>query len=118
MKTVALLFAVLLLPLLGCTGDCMSCHPKLMKTIDTDSRHSAMKTCIQCHAANPEKMADCGSDCFACHPAAKIEGSGIKEHTVIRECRECHMKIKASLKIDTLQGGQSLKPVLRDFLLH
>lgn len=115
MKTITLLF-ILLLPVWGCTGDCMSCHPKLLKTIDTDTRHSAMKTCIKCHAANPEKMADCGSDCFACHPAAKIEGAGVKEHEVIRECRDCHMKLKASLQLQTLPQGQSVKPVLRDFL--
>lgn len=115
MKTIALLFIVLL-PLWGCTGDCMTCHPALLKTIDTDSRHNAMKTCIKCHSANPDKMADCGSDCFACHPIAKIEGAHVAEHAVIRECRDCHMKMKASLGLGNGPKGQSVMPTLRDFL--
>lgn len=100
----------------GCTGDCMTCHPLLLKTINTDGRHKAMLTCIKCHSANPAKMADCGSDCFACHPIAKIEGSRVAEHAVIRECRDCHMKLKTQLSVDTLPKGQSNIPTLRDFL--
>lgn len=94
----------------------MSCHPALLKAIDTDLRHKPMTTCIKCHAANPEKMADCGSDCFACHPVAKIEGARVAEHAVIRECRECHMKLKTSLSIDSAPKGQSVMPTLREFL--
>ena len=75
-----------------------------------------MTTCIKCHSANPEKMADCGSDCFACHPVAKIEGINVKEHAVIRECRDCHMKMKTTLGLDNLPHGQSSAPTLRDFL--
>lgn len=116
MKTIALIWLICIAPLLGCTGDCMSCHPSLLKTIDVDSRHMMMKTCIRCHTANPEKMAECGSDCFACHPVAKIEGIRVAEHQVIRECRDCHMKLKTSLSIDSVPKGQSLMPTLRDFL--
>ena len=76
----------------------MTCHPKLLKTINTDMRHKAMLTCIKCHSPDPAKMGDCGSDCFACHPIDKIEGKGIEEHKVIRECRDCHMKMKTSLE--------------------
>jgi hypothetical protein len=110
------LFLVALLPLWGCTGDCMTCHPALLKNIDNDMRHKPMATCIKCHTANPEKMGDCGSDCFACHPVAKIEGVRVKEHAVIRECRDCHMKLKAALQVDAVAQGQSVKPTLRDFL--
>lgn len=115
MKT--LLFLLLFLfPLWGCTGDCMSCHPALQKTIDTDLRHKPMLTCVKCHNPDPSKMGDCGSDCFACHSQAKIEGVNVKEHMVIRECRECHMKMKTKIEIDTLPKGQSVMPTLRDFL--
>jgi hypothetical protein len=75
-----------------------------------------MTTCIKCHSANPEKMADCGSDCFACHPVAKIEGIRVEEHRVIRECRDCHMKLKGSLQIETGPKSQSIAPTLREFL--
>ncbi|MFA6143427.1 MAG: hypothetical protein WCW84_02065 [Sulfurimonas sp.] len=115
MKTL-FIFLLFFLPLFGCTGDCMTCHPALLKTIDTDSRHKPMLTCIKCHSADPAKMGDCGSDCFACHPIAKIEGAHVAEHTVIRECRDCHMKLKTQLGIDTLPRGQSTLPTLRDFL--
>ncbi|MCK9372764.1 MAG: hypothetical protein M0P91_06175 [Sulfuricurvum sp.] len=100
----------------ACTGDCMTCHPALLKNIEHDSRHKAMQTCIRCHTANPEKMADCGSDCFACHPVAKIEGIRVAEHQVIRECRDCHMKRNAVLNVDTKPKGVSAMPTLRDFI--
>lgn len=116
MKTIALFF-ILLLPLWGCTGDCMTCHPALLKTIDTDMRHKPMLTCIKCHSADPAKMADCGSDCFACHPIAKIEGAKVAEHAVIRECRDCHMKLKTKVELDVSPKGQSVMPTLRDFLM-
>lgn len=115
MKTIALFF-ILLLPLWGCTGDCMTCHPALLKNIDTDKRHKPMTTCIKCHSADPAKMGDCGSDCFACHPIAKIEGAKVAEHAVIRECRDCHMKLKPSVQIDLVPKGQSNQMILRDFL--
>lgn len=115
MKIIGLLLVVLL-ELLGCTGDCMTCHPALLKNIDNDHRHKPMTTCIQCHSANPSKMADCGSDCFACHPIAKIESARVAEHAVIRECRDCHMKLKTKVELDTLPKGQSVMPTLRDFL--
>jgi len=94
----------------------MTCHPALLKNIDSDKRHKPMQTCIKCHSANPEKMADCGSDCFACHPVAKIEASRVAEHAVIRECRDCHMKLKTSIQMEMLPKGQSSQPTLRDFL--
>ncbi|MCX6073684.1 MAG: hypothetical protein NTY39_05115 [Campylobacterales bacterium] len=100
----------------SCTGDCMTCHPALLKTINTDLRHKSMLTCIKCHSADPAKMGDCGSDCFACHPIAKIEGARVAEHTVIRECRDCHMKLKTKVEFDVSPKGQSVMPTLRDFL--
>lgn len=94
----------------------MSCHPALLKTIDTDLRHKPMLSCIKCHSPDPAKMADCGSDCFACHSMEKIDRANVSEHTVIRECRDCHMKMKIQLDVNTLPKGQSVMPTLRDFL--
>ncbi len=106
----------MLLPLWACTGDCMTCHPALLKNIDADHRHKPMTTCIKCHSANPQSMAECGSDCFACHPIARIEGVRVPEHAIIRECRDCHMKLKANLDLENAPKGQSVMPTLRDFL--
>jgi hypothetical protein len=117
MKTIVTLLFLLNLSL-ACTGDCMTCHPNLMKNINTDMRHKPMLTCINCHSANPNSMAECGSDCFACHPVEKIEKANITEHKVIRECRDCHMKMKVRIDINTIPQGQSSMPTLRDFLKH
>jgi hypothetical protein len=100
--------------LLACTGDCLTCHPKLVPTINTDIRHKPMLTCIKCHLANPQKMADCGSDCFACHSIEKIEKPNIQEHKVIRGCRDCHMKLSQELL--SVPSKQSHEQPLRDFL--
>ncbi len=98
--------------LLACTGDCLTCHPNLVPTIDEDQRHKPMLTCIQCHSPDPNKMADCGADCFACHPMSKINGLGIKEHNVIQECRDCHVKMKEELFGIPTVGQSTLKETL------
>ncbi len=91
----------------ACTGDCMSCHPNLLPTINEDLRHKPMLTCINCHKADTESMAECGSDCFACHDVDKIEKKGIFEHKVIRSCRDCHMQMKRELSDITKPKDQS-----------
>ena len=111
MKILTLLLA-LNFALLACTGDCLTCHPNLVPTIDKDERHKAMLTCIKCHSADPNKMADCGADCFACHPMSKINGAGVKEHEVIQECRDCHMKMKEELFGIPTKGESTLKETL------
>ncbi|WP_345993579.1 hypothetical protein [Sulfurimonas sp. HSL-1716] len=115
MKIISILAAVYI-SLMACTGDCLSCHPKLLPTIHQDTRHKPMLTCIKCHSANPDKMADCGSDCFACHSIKKIEEANVVEHKVIRGCRDCHMKLKKELFSAPPQ--QSVKQPLKDFLLN
>jgi hypothetical protein len=117
MKTVLLLFSIFAYTLSACTGDCLTCHPKLVKNIQTDLRHKPMLTFINCHSADPNKMADCGSDCFACHPMEKIN-NGVKEHEVIQGCRDCHVKMKQELLDITNSHDQSkVDAPLRDFLL-
>lgn len=100
--------------LMACTGDCLTCHPKLVPTIHTDVRHKPMLTCIKCHSADPEKLADCGSDCFSCHSIEKIEKPNIEEHKVIRECRDCHMKLKEQMF--SAPPKQSTQQPLKEFL--
>lgn len=116
MKRVFLLLLVSFSTLLACTGDCLSCHPKLVPTINDDARHKPMLTCITCHKPDANSMADCGSDCFACHPVSKITQVGVKEHDVIITCRNCHMEIEKSLQLD-LPAQQSEKETLKEFLL-
>lgn len=113
MKIITLIF-IAYISLMACTGDCLTCHPKLVPTINEDVRHKSMLTCIKCHPADPQKMADCGSDCFACHSVEKIEKPNIAEHKVIRGCRDCHMKLKEELFSAPVE--QSREQPLKDFL--
>ncbi|MBU0633110.1 hypothetical protein KKA17_10750 [bacterium] len=113
MKIITLIFTAYI-SLTACTGDCLTCHPKLVPTIHEDTNHKSMLTCIKCHPADPQKMADCGSDCFACHSVEKIEKPNIAEHKVIRGCRDCHMKMKEELFSAPAQ--QSKEQPLKDFL--
>ncbi len=110
-------FLLFTISLLACTGDCLTCHPALLPTINEDLRHKPMLTCINCHSANPSSMAECGSDCFGCHPMEKINKPNIREHDVIQQCRDCHMKMKQELLDLVSPSGQSrAQPPLKDFL--
>ncbi len=111
MKTVIFLWG-LTMAFFACTGDCLTCHPNLATTIKEDKRHKPMMTCINCHSADPNSMADCGSDCFACHPMSKINGLGIKEHEVIQGCRDCHVALKQELYGISEKGQSTLKETL------
>jgi len=101
----------------ACTGDCLTCHPKLIPTIETDLRHKPMLTCIKCHSADPNAMAECGSECFACHPVDKIEKVDVAEHRVIRDCRDCHMKLKQRFSDIAAPRDQSSLPPLKEMLI-
>lgn len=102
--------------LLACTGDCLSCHPNLLPTIEEDSRHKPMLGCIECHAADPNSMADCGSDCFSCHPVEKIEKVPVEAHSVIRGCRDCHMELQRERFCIDPQIDQSRQQPLKELL--
>ncbi|MEJ2468082.1 MAG: hypothetical protein P8Y51_03245 [Campylobacterales bacterium] len=110
-------FSGLFSTLLACTGDCLTCHPKLVSTIEQDARHKPMLTCIKCHSADPNAMAECGSECFACHPVEKIEKVDVEEHRVIRGCRDCHVEIKEALSNIATPKDQSTLPPLKELLM-
>lgn len=109
---ILLFILALILNIYACTGDCLTCHPNLVPTIEEDERHKPMLACINCHSADPNKMADCGADCFSCHPMSKINGLGIKEHEVIQGCRDCHVKLKQELFGIAANGQSTLKETL------
>ena len=115
MKYILLLF-IFTYSLFGCTGDCMTCHPKLIPTINEDLRHKPMLTCIKCHSSEPNTMAECGDDCFACHPMSKINKPNVREHDVIQKCRDCHVGEKEKLFDISNSFDQSHSNSLKDFL--
>ena len=112
------IFTILFLAssLFACTGDCLTCHPKLVPTIETDLRHKPMLSCIECHSAEPNAMAECGDDCFSCHPMKKINDANVRQHDVIQTCVDCHVNAdKAMLDISN-KHDQSSSESLKDFL--
>lgn len=117
MRYLIVLFFTLSTSLFACTGDCLTCHPALLPTINSDERHKPMLTCIECHSAEADSMAECGSDCFSCHPVEKIEAANVKEHAVIRECRDCHLELQKKLISIEPKVGQSRPKTLKAFIL-
>ena len=102
--------------MLACTGDCLTCHPKLVPTIDTDLRHKPMLGCIECHSAEPNSMAECGDDCFSCHPMAKINAANVSQHDVIQTCVDCHVNADKALLDISNSYDQSQTASLKSFL--
>ena len=103
--------------IIACTGDCLTCHPKLIPTINEDLRHKPMLTCINCHRVNPESMAQCGSDCFSCHSMTKINAVNVREHDVIQGCRDCHVGADEKLFDTSNSFDQSSSETLKEFLI-
>jgi hypothetical protein len=85
-------------------------------TINEDERHKPMLTCINCHSADPNSMAECGDDCFSCHPMSKINDANVREHDVIQKCRDCHVGEKEKLFDISNMPNQSHPDTLKDFL--
>jgi len=112
-----ILLTLFSLSLFACTGDCLTCHPKLVPTINTDLRHKPMLTCINCHSADPNSMAECGDDCFSCHPMEKINKANVREHDVIQACRDCHVGEKEKLFDISKSLDQSHPDTLKGFLI-
>ena len=103
--------------LIACTGDCLTCHPKLIPTINEDLRHKPMLTCVNCHIVNPDSMAQCGSDCFTCHSMTKINAVNVREHDVIQGCRDCHVGADEKLFDTSNSFDQSSSETLKEFLI-
>ncbi len=112
----------------ACSGDCASCHPKLVdeKGNYKQAQHKKLILCKSCHSAeNMEKvdMGDggCGQDCWECHSLKKVASSGIAAHNYLSTCEQCHKKndtkeflknIKTQIKpVDKfLNGALETKP--------
>jgi len=99
-------------------GNCLSCHPQLLSSIEKDARHKPMQTCIECHSANETGVLECGEKCFSCHSEKDLDADEIKEHRVIEECRECHINAIHDLFDRSKSFNQSQSESLKDFLLE
>jgi len=81
---------------LGCTSNCIECHPKL-KSLENNphnkyyKEHYFLKSCTKCHPNHPTKNMDkCGADCFDCHSRKKLINSPIPQHQKLKSCIKCH----------------------------
>ena len=83
----------------ACSGDCLSCHPALKKSIN-NKYHKILKTCITCHNTLPEAMTTCGGDCFSCHSQNELIKSNLKEHQQLDSCKQCHINKEDILKFN------------------
>jgi len=81
----------------ACDGDCVKCHPILIKSGHLDNNHKILKDCINCHKTTSndlDKMGSlCGQDCWECHNMKKVMKIPIKEHFVLSKCIKCHKKL-------------------------
>ncbi len=82
--------------LFACSGDCLSCHPKLANQNEQLTKaHEKLDTCKKCHSAKSLENVDmgqasCGQDCWECHSMKKVSNSNVKQHGVLATCNECH----------------------------
>ncbi len=121
MKNVILLLFFIKLSLFACEGDCISCHPGLLKNGKFDKEHEVLKSCVTCHTKEQMSKIDmgagCGQDCWECHDVKKVSTSGVKEHEGLDRCIECHLKIrKNSLIFNSPLDGVG-KPTTLDNIL-
>jgi hypothetical protein len=115
MKSLLIIF-ILLTSVYANMGDCFTCHPKLIKGIDTDTRHNSMLSCIKCHSPNKKSVLECGDKCFSCHKEKDLDPEEIPEHKVFEDCRECHVDAKKKLLDISKIHDQSHSDSLKDFL--
>jgi formate-dependent nitrite reductase cytochrome c552 subunit len=126
MKKIVLVVLVLLgvnTYLGACEGDCVVCHPKLVKEDGKlDKDHAILVTCKTCHTQEEMEKIDmgsgCGQDCWDCHDIKKVTASGVPQHKNLQTCIDCHVTIDKSMfggdsvsafsqmpTLDTLMGG-------------
>ncbi len=108
--------------LFACEGDCMACHPDLLKKGKLDKEHQILKTCVTCHTKEQMSKIDmgggCGQDCWECHDVKKVSSSGVKEHEGLDKCITCHMKLKKEGFIfENKPSPSSGKPITLDDII-
>ncbi len=119
---ILLVIIFLNISLFACEGDCMACHPGLLKDGKLDKKHQVLKTCVTCHTKEQMSKIDmgggCGQDCWECHDVKKVAASGIKEHAGLEQCITCHVKLKKEgFMIEYKSSPSSGQPITLDSLL-
>ncbi len=105
MKNFLLAIAILFISnisLSACEGDCVMCHPKLIKKDGKmDKDHAILVTCKTCHTQEEMEKIDmgsgCGQDCWDCHDIKKVTASKVKEHNNLQKCIDCHVTLDKNM---------------------
>lgn len=103
MKSIIITLIFLSSFIFACDGDCIKCHPKLLKNGKLDDNHKVLKNCINCHQVSDDDLqkmgAACGQDCWSCHSIDKVMNVRVKdktidEHSSLSSCIDCHIKLQ------------------------
>jgi hypothetical protein len=122
MKLIVGILFIFVVNLFACSGDCVACHPKLIKKDGKmDKNHAILNKCKRCHQdgtkiemidrkSSPPKFkivkvesledsthTECGSDCWQCHDIKKVSSINIAEHKVLKGCIACHVRLDKNL---------------------
>ncbi len=86
----------------ACEGDCVMCHPKLVKKDGKmDKDHAILVTCKTCHTQEKMEKIDmgsgCGQDCWDCHDIKKVTASKVKQHNNLQKCIDCHVTLDKNM---------------------
>ena len=101
----------------ACEGDCVVCHPKLVKEDGKlDKDHSILVTCKTCHTQEEMEKINmgngCGQDCWDCHDIKKVTASNVAEHRGLQKCIDCHITIDKSMFGGETSSAFSQMPTL------
>ena len=86
----------------ACEGDCVMCHPKLIKENGKmDEDHAILVSCKTCHTQEDMAKIDmgsgCGQDCWDCHDIKKVTASKVKQHNGLQKCIDCHVTLDKNM---------------------
>jgi len=104
----------------ACEGDCVVCHPNLVKEDGKlDKDHAILVTCKTCHTQEEMEKIDmgsgCGQDCWDCHDIKKVTASNVEQHRGLQECIDCHVTIDKSMLGDSISEFSEL-PTLDELM--
>ena len=105
----------------ACEGDCVVCHPNLVKEDGKlDKDHAILVTCKTCHTQEEMEKIDmgsgCGQDCWDCHDIKKVTASKVKEHNGLQTCIDCHVTIDKSMLGGSSTAAFTELPTLDDLM--
>jgi len=119
MKKIATVFFLFSILLFACDGDCVKCHPKLLKNGKLDKNHIILGRCLNRYKVTSDDLnrmgAICGQDCWEWHSIKKVQKIKIKEHMVLDKCIVCHKKLDKSNN-DFIMNNIPDQKMLKDIL--